>query len=89
MNVQAAVKDLKMEKMKLLTETQENYQGFEEVWPHLLNIFEYQSKYFNEILEDNMNKGSQNISLDIKCFTLSKENELLRQQLKKKIGNSE
>ena len=38
------VGELKAEKDQLRSEIEENYENFEEVWPHLLQIFEYKSK---------------------------------------------
>ena len=89
-HIKNSLGELKTEKERLKGETEENYQSFQEVWPHLLNIYEYQS---NAILRGigvlKVFIGSQNMTLEVKCFTLSKENQLLRAQLKKKIESSE
>lgn len=45
-HIRSALCELKTEKERLKGETEENYQSFQEVWPHLLNIYEYQSKRF-------------------------------------------
>ena len=42
-HIRDLIKELREEKDKLKNETDENYEGFAEVWPHLLNIYEYQS----------------------------------------------
>lgn len=42
--IMETIGELKIENNKLKVETEDNYQGFQDVWPHLLNIYEYQSK---------------------------------------------
>jgi len=85
--IKETVKELREEKEKLKSETEDNYEGFAEVWPHLLNIYEYQSKVFPKEHHSFSPLGDQNMQMEVRCFTMSKENELLRAQLRKRIEN--
>jgi len=44
MQIKNVLSELKADKNQIMKEVGENYDNFEEVWPHLLNIFEYKSK---------------------------------------------
>lgn len=86
-SIQDTVRELREEKEKLKSETEDNYEGFAEVWPHLLNIYEYQSTKFSKEKPLTVPIGDQNMQMEVRCFTMSKENELLRAQLRKRIEN--